>query len=315
MATAAATPPPRRTQRGLAELELGRRAGRTRLTHTRTRPPLQVQQALYPDNALPDMAFVFLANPTGGLLDGDRQEISVAVHSGAKAHITTQSAAKIYAMPRGGQAEQRINLNVAAGGYLEYLPDPLIPYRDAALNQTIVINLEPGAALLTWEVITPGRTAMGEAFRYRRISSRLTVTRRGKNPPAYREAFDLTPADGSLTELGLLGPADIPHPPNGPPPGASRQSPSGPSLAGRVLGSMLILCEPDAARNILERLPESRSTCDGIYAAASPLPDGAGAGVKAIGPDTEAVQSTLSRAWAAARQELLDAPPPFLRKY
>ena len=317
MTISAETPPSRRTQRGLAELELERRAGRTRLTHTRTRPPLQVQQALYPDDALPDMAFVFLANPTGGLLDGDRQEISVAVHSCAKAHITTQSAAKIYAMPRGGHAEQRIALDVAVGGYLEYLPDPLIPYRDAALNQTIVINLEPGAALLTWEVITPGRTAMGEAFRYRRISSRLTVTRRGKNPPAYREAFDLTPADGNLMEPGLLGPADIPNPHSSgtPPLGAGRQSPSGPSLAGRVLGSMLILCEPDAACNILKRLPESRSTSGGAYAAASPLPDGAGAGVKAIGPDTEAVQSTLSRAWAAARQELLGAQPPFLRKY
>ena len=78
---------------------------------------------------------------------------------------------------------------------------------------------------------------------------------------------------------------------------------------------MLILCEPAAARNILERLPESLSTSGGAYAAASLLPDGAGAGVKAIGPDTEAVQSTLSHAWAAARQELLDAPPPFLRKY
>lgn len=315
MATAAETPPSRRTQRGRAELELARRAGRTRLTHSRTRPPLQVQQALYPDGALPDMAFVFLANPTGGLLDGDRQEISVAVHSGAKAHITTQSAAKIYAMPRGGQAEQRIALDVAAGGYLEYLPDPLIPYRDAALNQTISINLEPGAALLTWEVITPGRTAMGEAFRYRRISSRLTVTRRGKNPPAYREAFDLTPADGNLMEPGLLGPADIPHPSSGTPSGAGGQSPSGLSHAGPVLGSMLILCEPDAAHSILERLPESRSTSGGAYAAASLLPDSAGAGVKAIGPDTEAVQSTLSRAWAAARQEVLDAPPPFLRKY
>ena len=156
---------------------------------------------------------------------------------------------------------------------------------------------------------------MGEAFRYRRISSRLTVTRPGKNPPAYHEAFDLTPADGNLMEPGLLGPADIPHPPNGPPPGASRQSPSGPSLAGRVLGSMLILCEPEAARSILERLPESLPACGDAYAAASLLPDNAGAGIKAIGPDDEAVQSTLSRAWAAARQELLAAPPPFLRKY
>ena len=78
---------------------------------------------------------------------------------------------------------------------------------------------------------------------------------------------------------------------------------------------MLILCEPDAARAILDVLQESLPAGDGLYAAASLLPDGAGAGVKALGPDRAAVQSALSCAWAAARQELLGAPMPFLRKY
>ena len=105
-----------------------------RLTRSRTRPPLIVQQALYPDESMPDMAYVFLANPTGGLLDGDCQEVRVEVGCGAKAHITTQSATKIFTMDQ-SSAEQRVELNVAAGGYLEYLPDPLIPFRNAALQQ------------------------------------------------------------------------------------------------------------------------------------------------------------------------------------
>lgn len=295
----AAAPHPRPGLRGLADLTLERHAGRARLTRTRTRPPLMAQQTLYPDAALPEMAYVFLVNPTGGLLDGDVHEISLTVGAGAQAHITTQSAAKIHAMPPGGGATQRIALHVAAGGYLEYLPDPLIPYRDAALDQDVVIHLEPAAALLTWEVLTPGRTAMGEAFRYRRISSRLAVYRNGGKHPAYREAFALTPADGSLMQPGLLGRA--PPPTNG--------------RGGRVLGSMLILCEPEAARAILDGLQESLPAGEGLYAAASLLPDGAGAGVKALGPDRAAVQSALSRVWAAARQELLGAPLPFLRKY
>lgn len=146
---AAAADAPRPGLRGLADLTLERRAGRARLTRTRTWPPLMAQQTLYPDVALPEMAFVFLANPTAGLLDGDVHEISLTVGAGAQAHITTQSAAKIHAMPPGGVAVQRITLHVASGGYLEYLPDPLIPYRDAALEQSVVIRLEPGAALLT----------------------------------------------------------------------------------------------------------------------------------------------------------------------
>ena len=140
---------------------------------------------------------------------------------------------------------------------------------------------------------------MGESFRYRRISSRLAVYRNDGKHPAYREAFALTPADGNLMQLGLLGRA--------PPPTHDR--------GGRVLGSMLILCEPDAARAILDGLQESLPAGEGLYAAASLLPAGAGAGVKALGPDRAAVQPALSRAWAAARQELLGAPLPFQRKY
>ena len=94
-------------QNGLVELVLERRAGRTRLALCRTRPPLLVQQALYPDEAAPDMACVFLANPTGGLLQNDRHSITVSVGAGARSHVTTQSATKVYTMTE-GVAEQRV---------------------------------------------------------------------------------------------------------------------------------------------------------------------------------------------------------------
>ena len=285
-------------QNGSVDLVLERRAGRTRLIHCRTRPPLLVQQALYPDEAAPDMAHVFLANPTGGLLQNDRHHIAVSVGDGARAHVTTQSATKVYTMPE-GSAEQRVRINVASGGYLEYLPDPLIPYRDASLIQEIEITCDPGGALLFSDVITPGRVAMGESFRFRKISNRVTV--RGQSGrPAYREAFDLDPGAGNLTGVGILGF------------GGQRLSDD---MSARTLGSLLIVCESQPARAILDRIRINLEPCLEVRAGASMLPDSDGVGVKMIGQDCTSVQQAMTRVWSIARQELLGVAAPTLRKY
>ncbi len=287
-----------RGHNGLVDLILERRAGRTRLTQSRTRPPLLVQQALYPDDAAPDMAYIFLANPTGGLLQSDRHSIAVSVGAGARVHVTTQSATKVYTMTD-GDAEQRVRLNVAAGGYLEYLPDPLIPYRDASLEQVVEVVCEPGGALLFSDVITPGRVAMGESFRFRRISNRVTV--RGQSGrPAYREAFDLDPGAGNLTGVGILG-------------FGGQQVAD--DVSALTLGSLLIVCESQPARSILDQVRRSLGQCQEVRGGASMLPDGSGMCVKMIGRECTAVQRALNGVWSIARQALLGVDAPPLRKY
>ena len=285
-------------QNGLAELTLELRAGSTRLTRVRTRPPLLVQRALYPDDAAPGMAYVLLANPTGGLLANDRQQISVAVGSGAQAHITTQSATKIYTMEQ-GQAEQRVTLSVAAGGYLEYLPDPLIPFRGAKLAQDITITLEPGAALVSGDIITPGRVAGGEAFAYRQLSSRLVVYRQ-PGRATYREAFQLAPNRDAPMRTGALGRLA--------PPQAGAASPT-------TFASMLALCDATPARAVLNAIRLACQLCGGAIAGASLLPDGNGVGVKIVGAERQAVQSAATQIWYAARRQLIGARGPDLRKY
>jgi urease accessory protein len=285
-------------QNGSVELVLERRAGQTRLACCRTRPPLLVQKALYPDEAAPDLAHVFLANPTGGLLQNDRHDIAVSVGDGARAHVTTQSATKVYTMPE-GSAEQRVRLNVASGGYLEYLPDPLIPYRDASLIQKIEITCEPGGALLFSDVITPGRVAMGESFRFRRLSNRLTVWGQGRRP-VYREGFDLDPRAGDLIGIGVLG-------------FGGRHDADDPSA--RTLGSMLIVCDSRCAPSMLDQVRHSLGLSRGVLAGASMLPDRHGVGVKMIGQDCASVRQAMTRAWSIARQELLGVAAPALRKY
>jgi urease accessory protein len=193
------------------------------------------------------MAFVLLANPTGGLLQNDEQRISIAVGPGAKAHATTQSATKVYSMPR-GSASQWLDLTVADGGYLEYLPDPVIPFRLANLTQSTNLTVSSRGVVIFQEVITPGRVAMGEAFDYTRLAYRLALARPDGHP-IYREAFELTPATVRQMGLGVLGAATDPD--------------LSPPL--QTLGSMLIVADPSSAQSILTDLRPTLAGRPGRY--------------------------------------------------
>lgn len=278
-------------QDGLAELVLAPRHGRTRLTHQRVRPPLSVQRALYPDEALADMAYIYLVNPTCGLLANDRHRVSVTVSEGGRAHITTQNAAKVFTMPD-GKASLRVELAAAAGAWLEYLPDPVIPYRGAELETHTEITAAPGAAVLFAETLAPGRSAMGESWLYRRLACRLAV-RDPEGRRLYREAWDMSPADRGLFTPAVLGEGARP----------------------RTLATALVITDRLPAPRLAEMIQAALPRADGILAAASALPNNLGAAVKVIADDTPLAHSVLSACWAAARRRFLDAPPPTPRKY
>jgi urease accessory protein len=275
----------------MADLTLAARNGRTRLSRCLTRPPLVVQRALYPDEALAEMAFVYLANPTGGLFQGDRIGVSIHVSPGAKAHVTTQSATKVYSMP-GGCAHQEVSLSVDAGGCLEYLPDPVIPFRGAHLVQRTSITVQPGGTLLYWEIIAPGRVAMGESFAYRCLDNQLTVWD-APGHPAYREAYSLTPDSRSPLSLAVLCSDTRPQ----------------------TLGSMLVLAAGPETGPLLEELSGAARHWHEVKAGVSQLPGGAGLATKVIGPDTASVQAALTCCWSVARKRLLGQEAPSLRKY
>ena len=68
------------------------------LVHLDRRAPLLVQQALYWDEALPDLPCVFIITTTGSILQGDRFNIEIDLAPDTRAHITTQAATKIHSM-------------------------------------------------------------------------------------------------------------------------------------------------------------------------------------------------------------------------
>ena len=152
---------------------------------------MQVQRTFYLDDAVPNMAFLFLLNPTPGIFQGDSLTISVKAEPETKIHLTTPSATKIYAMPE-QSAQQTLNVKLEEGSYLEYLPEPLIPFKGARLAQRTWVNMARGTTLVLGEVVLPGRVAKGENFAFHLMERRLTVTG-PDGRPLFHEASLLTP--------------------------------------------------------------------------------------------------------------------------
>ncbi len=177
-------------------------AGRTRLTERVQEPPLQVVRAFeLPDGA----ALVHLHNVSGGVLGGDRLETAITVGPGAQAQVTTTGATRVY-RPRASDqtAVQITTVQVGADGLLEWLPDPLIPFSGSRFRQETRITLAPGAGLLWWETVAPGRVAHGERFAYDRLDLALDIHADGRL--VARERARLEPAHRPLDAPARLGP-------------------------------------------------------------------------------------------------------------
>lgn len=260
---------------GLLDLTFGVQAGRTRLVASASRAPLMVQRALYLDADLPELATVFPANTTAGIFAGDRLETRVRALAGAQVHLTTPSAAKVFTMPD-GEAHQHLDLHVADGALLEYLPDCTIPFAGADYAQTARVTVEPGATLVYGDLLVPGRMAQGELFAYRHLGQRLTIDD-GGGRILYHEAYDLRPSERHPVGVGLL-PAT--HP---------------------VFGT-LVLVSPTPAPALLAAVRAALPQRDELRAGASLLPYQAGVSLRLVGASRAAVQAGITAGWAALRR-------------
>lgn len=146
-------------------LERDPRTDRTVTKDLFSKVPLQVQKVLYPEESGMEMAYVYIMSPSGGILQGDRLDIDIRLEKKAKAHITTQAATKVYRM-NSNYATQMVNLSVDDGCYLEFVPDQLIPYRNARFYQCVKMQVHENGTAVYSEIITPGRVASGEYFEY-----------------------------------------------------------------------------------------------------------------------------------------------------
>lgn len=107
----------------------------------------------------------YIVNVGGGYLDGDRYRMNVNVEDNAKVTLTSQGATKIYKTPS-NHVEQYQTFNLKDNAYLEYVADPIIAYESAKFYQHNTFNLNNSSSLFYTDILTPGYSKTGEAFKY-----------------------------------------------------------------------------------------------------------------------------------------------------
>ena len=137
--------------------------------------PLQIMTPFYQDSD--GTVFLYLLNPSGGILDYDNFKIDVKVKDGAKTYISTPSATKIYKRraKEAPVARQENVFHVGEKSVLEYCPDEIIPYADSAFVQENRFYLKEDSTLLTWDILSGGRALRGEVFQFEQYASQTYI--------------------------------------------------------------------------------------------------------------------------------------------
>ena len=178
--------------------------GQTVLATQSFRAPFHLSKPYWDADA--GILIVQVVNPTAGILAGDRLESAIAVEPGAALLVTTPSASRIFKMDDGRSAESRQHFTVAAGGWLEVAPEPLVPHRGSRFRQHTTVDLEHGAGLFFVDQLQPGRVGHDEAWQWDRLILELTVRLGGEL--ILRERLDQTGEElRALAELAGSGPA------------------------------------------------------------------------------------------------------------
>jgi urease accessory protein len=130
------------------------------LCHLFERDPLRV---LFPLPEVHEPPQAVIVTTSGGLVAGDRIDVTVVLDDGAAAHVTASAAEKIYrSLGRTTKIHQA--LSVGAGASLEFLPPETILFDGARMRRTTVIDLAADAAFLGGGIVIFGRRARGERF-------------------------------------------------------------------------------------------------------------------------------------------------------
>jgi urease accessory protein len=185
-----------------AELELGyaRFGASSRPTLRRHQGPLRVQKHLYAEG--PEVCQHIIVHPPGGIAGGDRLEVRASVGPNAWAQLTNPGAAKWYRAA--SPAYQQLDLQVATGATLEWLPQETIVFSAAQAELKTSIELQGDARLFYWDVVALGRPASGERFEHGHFQAQLEIRRDGQL--LWHERQRIVGADGLLdSPIGLDG--------------------------------------------------------------------------------------------------------------
>ncbi len=274
---------------GYMRMSFARRDERTAMIDLDHRTPFMAQRALYWDEALPNMACVYIITTSGGTLQGDRYSLEIDVEADAYAHITTQGMTKVQSMDT-NYAAQAQTFTLAENAYLEFMPEPIIPFRNSRFITETHIVRHPSATLIYSEILLPGRRyhREDEYFGFDVFSSCV----KGFDPSGeerFCEKYILEPERADLRQVGVMGDFD-------------------------VYANVLFLTAKANAEEVHALVGTGFSVEDGIAWGASKLPNDEGLVFKVLGGEVKQVKDKIRDFWTIARKVVTGAevPPKFL---
>ena len=264
-------------------LEKDSTTGNTVIREQYSRVPLLVQRAMYLEETLPSMAYVYIVSPSGGILQGDRYRIDITLGNNTFAHVTTQGATRIYKMEK-NYASQIVNITVGEESYFEYIPDQIIPFRNSRFYQEVILNIHDNATMIYSEVIVPGRVASGEAFEYD-ICYLKIVGRNHLGKTRFIDIVKLEPKYQNLRANGILG-------------------------NYKVVGTTYIVTKESYIKDLQYDINEQMKSLEGrgnISCSTSVLPARQGIIIRILGNSAEDVKEIIFKVVRTARKQIVGA--------
>ena len=142
----------------------GTREGQTILEDFSYTSPFKIMQP-FPLKGGGIQVMMLAASP--GIMAGDLQEFSFHIKEGARTEFISQSYDKVHYMEE-GKAGRHTSVFVEKGGTFFFHPQPMIPFKGSAFENTMEIRLEDESSrFFMSEILSCGRYARGEKFAYR----------------------------------------------------------------------------------------------------------------------------------------------------
>lgn len=251
------------------DLAFRRHGARTLFERRRFAWPYVLTRSFTLDPRRPQLQTVIVQTSSGAVHGDDRLHQRLLLGPDAAVHLTTQGAAAVHRADPGLCTSETLEIDIADGALLEYLPQPRILFPGAQLRAVAEIDCAPGAMLLLADAFTLHDPA-GSGQLFRRFTSEMLLRQGG--------------------ETRLLDRFDI----EGLPRHFARH---------RAFGTLLLVAPLPAER--LEPqclvLNEALAGVVGLYGAASLLPGAIGIGLRLVAAELRQVRQATELALGQLR--------------
>lgn len=160
--------------------------------------PFKIISPFYEDEH--NMMKLCIMNVSPGMLEGDIYKQAFILKEGSRLHIFSQSYGKVFSMKE-GHAEQIVKVTMKGKSNLEYYPLPVIPYRESSYKGISEFYMEGDSHLVYREILSCGRSKMGESFMFKTFSSLVKIYY--DNRLLVWDNTVLTPSDQPLKGIGF----------------------------------------------------------------------------------------------------------------